>query len=669
MSKARRKIKKIISALFSALLVFTSVKTSFAETSNATDFDPNASSKNVFQMVNEKAGSSDNLQKNLISPLLGQGDMYNLEGSKSFKAQISCPSSTKFLEIIMQPQSSGDVNFFIYYDKNLDGNIDSSLYVSNVSGLCSDGFISCQLGTWNDCKFYKFSFPDDVLTYNEVSFYDVSGCFCINNYCGNGLAFRNAKYLLSVFGGVVVSVMQEAHPQLAVSKVQTDQLLIKYYGQDSQKCSVVKDYSQGFENPVYFYDNPYDLQSMGQSQLQSCPFTQLFQSHLENTIERRCTIRRIINEVKYDFTQVLTSSSSPQCPGYTTAEVCGENCLKFQMPIYISAGGAYTSYLTLDANPEMIAKLSSGKIRWCTNTTGPFPCTDDDGWYRFYLNGVLFASGGYGDCEPCWHTVNFPVDKVVEGTNTFQITIGGAGGGEGVQRGCRLIWVYLYFNSPLKGCYIADNYVEDNCQELRQKASTGECTLKDRTQNGVVTIKDYHSTGLIPLMECHTICENVFCYDDWTIEETYECKVDLPTYDMTRPQQILQSMNYSGSNLQFTDVRQENGTWVSYPNQGLVLTLQQGEACPKVCKVKVIEQEEDVGQAGAEGRYNMQKINVRYDFRECKNDVCPYDPSKGEEVVADCACLTDFNEALVSLQSLRMVGKDIICSSGQERSF
>jgi hypothetical protein len=651
-------------------LIFLSKGYASNQTSNQTA-DVKGTAKSLFDTINTKVGKPDKLRDVLVNPLLGQSVMSNIAGNQTFNATVSCPSSQKFLEIIMQPTQSGDTNFFIYYDGNFDRTIDSSLSVNGVSGLCGNGFIICDSGTWNNCRFYQLNYDGQFLSYKQTDFSNLSSCFCINSYCGNNLAWRNKDYVLSVFGGAVVGAFQKAKPQLAISKTQVQDVVIRYYGQDSKSCTISNEGAQGISDPVYFYDNPYNMVNVAKNMQASSPFTKMFTNYLENRMDRTCFIRRVINEVKYDFTQLMASSTSPQCPGISGVGICGENCIYFQMPIYIQAGGAYSTTLTFDANPDVKEKLSSAQIRWCTDTKGPYPCTDDDGWYNFYLNGQLFASGGYGDCEPCWHAVSIPINQLVIGQNTISGTIGGAGGEKGVLAGCRILWVYLYFNSPLKGCYITDNYVEDNCVSLRQKAKDGECSLKQRVQNGVITIKEYHNTGLQPLIECYEICGETFCYNDWTIEETYSCKTTFDNFDMTRPQQVLSTMNYTGGVLSFNDIRLEKGSWKDYPNQSLAINLDTGEACPKVCKVKIPEIEEEIGQLGNEGRFNITRpINIRYEFRECKdNTICEYDTSLGEEKVSDCACLNDFNEALASLQVLRMIGQDLICSSGVERSF
>lgn len=662
------KMKRVLLLIVSFFLIFPD----FSFTTD--EFNAEEKAQSLQSLIESQLGNPESLQRNYIAPMLGNGTLFTLDRSKSFQASITCPSSQKFLEVFMQPKSSGDIDFRAYYDTNFDGSFDGSVVFSGVSGICADGFIRCDAGTWNNCKYYKVKFDGSQLLEEETSFTNLSSCFCVNNFCGNNLVWKNKNYILSTFGGMLVSAFQKYNPRFAVSQTQISDVVISYYGQDINSCTVVSGQGVNVNNQERYFDNPYQMSIDAQAQFSSSEFSTLFANLWENLEERVCYTRRVINEKKYDLTQVATSSAADNCPGISGASVCGENCLQFQMPIYISAGGVYKSSLNIDINPEFKEKLTKIQLRWCTQTTGPYPCTDDDGWFQIYLNGNLAASGGYGDSEDCgaapaggcWHNVNISISNLVEGKNTIEVRIGGAGGGEGVQRGCRVLWLDFLFNAPLKGCYITDNYIEDTCESLRKNQL---CTLKDRIVDGVYVVQNGMNTGLQPLLSCQTICENIFCYNDWTIEEHYLCKTTLPELDFTRQQKNLETIQYGGSILSFSDIRKENGTWIDEGTKQFLISLQKEKGCPEVCKVKVIEDMPDVGEQGPISTKNTALPKVSYEYRECQNGACPYDPAKGEEMVQKCGCLTDFNDALVVLQAIRLAGQDIICTSGVKKTL
>ncbi|MEM4959588.1 MAG: hypothetical protein QXX12_06955 [Nanopusillaceae archaeon] len=636
------------------------------------NFDAKSNATWFYQQYENQFKNPSSLQQNFINPLLGGGTLSTLDKTKNFNATISCPSSSKFLEIIMQPQRTGDINFYVHVDTNLDGKLDRSFVFAGVSGLCVNGFIRCDPGTWNNCVYYTIELNGASLIERRVSLADLNSCFCVNNFCGSNLSWRNKEYVLKTFGGVIVSAYQKANPGFAVSNANVQDVVINYYGQSTKDCQVSQDKSNTgsqVSELVMFYDVPSMLKTRGEEVFRGSSYRSLMVGHLNQTVERRCTFRRVITEKRWDFTQVIVSSEAQNCPGISYVSACGENCLSWTMPIYISAGGTYSSSLSIDVNPEFKSKISSGRMRWCTQTRGPYPCTDDDGWYVFQLNGQTFARGSYKNREKCgnapaggcWNGVNVPVSSMVSGINTISVTIGGAGGPKGVLTGCRVIWGEFLFNAPLTGCYIEQNYIEDNCISLRNDP---KCVLKDRVQNGVITVKNRMKTGLTPLTQCIQICEDVFCFNDWTIEETYECDINFSLPEMTRAQEILKTIAYDGSVLRFDDIRKEGENYVRYPSQSINIKLDMGEACPEVCRVRIKEREPEVGNAGPISVRNLsiQDGMWREEYRECKQGRCPI--KEGEEVIANCACLTAFNEAIAILQSLRLMGEDIICSSG-----
>jgi len=649
----------------------------YSKTAVCGDFNPESQAQSIFSLYSSQTEDADALRENFINPLLGKGKLYNLERSRSFTASISCPASSKFLEIIMHPEDTGDVSFYVNWDSNFDGSMDRSSLFSSISGICSNGFIRCDPGTWQNCRYYKVVY-DGSLVEMETQRSRLSACFCINNSCGSNLAVKNKEYVLKTFGGVVVSAFHEYDPHYAVSQTDLSDMVVRYYGQSLAECSFPSDFSEGVKRPEIYYDNPYQMKADAQSIQAESSFTDMFTNLINQQTEKVCYTKRVITEVKYDLTDVLASSEAQNCPGINPGPgVCGTNCLKFTMPIYIHYGGSYRSTLTFDLNKEFIEKITDTiSFVWCTQTTGPYPCTDDDGWFVFYVNGIRVASGSYGDSEDCgnapnggcWHRVDISTSYFHEGSNSVVVVIGGAGGGEGVQAGCRIINVYFRFNSPLKGCYIDQNYIDDTCEAL---ANNPDCILKDKIVDGVYVLKDRTATGLFPVTECRTICEDTFCYDWWTIERHYICsEPDISMENLgKRPEEIISTLSYDGNQAGFNDIRKENESWVSYPDQKLNFTLKQGEDCEQVCKVKVPIDKTEVGERGPVVHFRTQGTAYRYDYRECRNNKCPYDPSKGEEVVAPCSCISLFPEAAAALQAVRLAGQDITCTTGVKKSL
>jgi len=104
--------------------------------------------------VQTETGDEESLNKNLMNPLMGGGSLNTFDKSKSFNAQIQCPSNKSFLEVTVQPGGTGDISHIIVKeDINIDGTWD--FYVDSnvtISGVCANGVISCDPGTWYNCK-------------------------------------------------------------------------------------------------------------------------------------------------------------------------------------------------------------------------------------------------------------------------------------------------------------------------------------------------------------------------------------------------------------------------------------------------------------------------------------------------------------------------------------
>jgi len=643
--------------------------------------DMKTQAKSLFDSIKGKFNTPQALNQNFVGPTLGNGTLSTFDNNKTFSANVACPSSTKFLEIIMQPQSNGNVNFNVYFDSNFDGSVDRTQYFSGISGLCGDGIIKCDAPvSWRNCRVYRINFNGNSFIETEASLQSLSHCFAMTNQQGTLIA---KDYILSTLGGVLIGALQRYNSHFAISRVKIQDVVITYYGQDSQKCNYNKNATtSGAENPeIYFggaysgdFSMAYQMASTGKSLQQSSPFTSMFASIYSNMTERSCEIKRVINQQSINWQDTVTSTSSPYCPSVNTYSLCGDACLQIQVPMYISAGSAYTTSLNLNMPSSMIPYLSQFQIQWCTQTTGPYPCTDDDGWYRFYLNGQLVASGSYKNSEDCgaapnggcWHVVRFSPGSL-SNTATITVAIGGAGGGQGVQAGCRVLYVNLLFSKPLTSCEITENRIDDGCVSLRNNS---DCSLKDKYIGGTPVIQNGINTGLKPLTTCQEICGETYCYDDWDAKEVYLCKNNSTQLDFTRAQKILSTINYDGNFLTFGDIRKENGTWKDYPNQSIQLQLEKGEACPQVCKVKIWSMGNEVGEKGPSEQFRYQNSpKVLYDYRECVDNVCPYDPNAGEEMVQACGCLTDFNDVAVSLQAIRLAGQDLICSSGIEKTL
>jgi len=125
-------------------------------------------------------------------------------------------------------------------------------------------------------------------------------------------------------------------------------------------------------------------------------------------------------QISLPWQNMFVSWSSP-C-SYKGPNLSSNNCVVFEFWVYNAYG---SSTLTVNLTPEMVNALTNVTFDWCTDTYAPNPCLDDDGSASFYVNGVLAASRGWGDCEPCNLSVNISPSYFKVGQNTITVQTGG----------------------------------------------------------------------------------------------------------------------------------------------------------------------------------------------------------------------------------------------------
>jgi len=300
--------KKKILSVFVVLVFVLSVGISFLWANDDEVSRAAQAGSSIGRSVQGALGSSSALNQKLFMPLLTPTPMYPLGGNESqgFRAQILCPSAKEFLKVIISPGSTGDLTLYIYYDKGFTGSLNTSLVVSGVSAICSNGFMRCNPGTMSDCSSYVFYLDGNELRYRMAvvsTGYGLSGCFCVNNACGgSNVLIANLNYVLRAVGGMVVSAFlnNPSRSSYVVSDSKIDGMSITFYGQDSSQCQFADQGSSSVQNLKTYYQNPGSLSSAGNvllgSQMgdsQSMAFMVYGAAQLSTGDVKTCIIRRV----------------------------------------------------------------------------------------------------------------------------------------------------------------------------------------------------------------------------------------------------------------------------------------------------------------------------------------------------------------------------------------
>jgi len=264
------------SIILAVILFLTIIPYTFAETAS-TDMTPEQQEgyNNAKQAGSslggtaiQQFGTESGIQQNINAPMTsGNTSMTTLDGNQSFTAQLTTPSSSRFLTIIIQPGSGGDITSVrIMQDTDMDDEADYDFMLPfRVSGVCGNGLISCNSGTWDNCYYYKWDVDSlDKLILEESSLGDnLGGCYCINNSCSSDLVWNNLQTILGSMGGGAAGAMMNKHPHYIITKVKIDGPSIIYYGQNPDNILQAAG-SYGNTSPEQFYQG--DLNSAAEDE-------------------------------------------------------------------------------------------------------------------------------------------------------------------------------------------------------------------------------------------------------------------------------------------------------------------------------------------------------------------------------------------------------------------
>ncbi|MEW6521871.1 MAG: hypothetical protein AB1461_20975, partial [Thermodesulfobacteriota bacterium] len=196
--------------------------------------DPTSAARDAASAGLKQFGSSEAIHKNASLPLtLGEAQLSTIDGSDAAAVQISHPSSSAFLTVAVQKAASGDLTpVRVRQDLDFDGNFDYSYQPPlPISGICANGVISCDPGTWDHCRTYRWTSDSDGrarLATSPMS--TLAGCYCVNMSCGSP---GNVRDMLKDLGGGAVAVVQQRQSGYAVSRVELTDSAVSYYGQNN----------------------------------------------------------------------------------------------------------------------------------------------------------------------------------------------------------------------------------------------------------------------------------------------------------------------------------------------------------------------------------------------------------------------------------------------------
>ncbi|MCC4234811.1 hypothetical protein LL253_19240 [Sphingobium soli] len=627
--------------------------TTQAQTTGAQDMDARARAAAAASRA--KSSDSEAITSNFLTPGLANQPVSTVDNSRSFTPNLACQQSATMLELLVQPGATGDISHLaIAQDKDLDGHFDSNLTVPvPVSGICANGVIACDPGSWNDCRSFQWDVASSGdLKLTQVDLPALSGCYCVNASCGANLVAGNLPSVLKDLGGGVVGALTSADPRIGVAQASIEGPVIRYTGAQTTACT-----NSPQVLATTYRANPTAISGDASSASQaSSVFTALADSPAGNgkaEETRSCTIEREITVKAWDFEDIVAASGA-----ITSTSSCGTGCLRFEIRGAGSCGSSPPVY-AMTFTPLVPARIRSARI---------VEMGADD-WVQGRINGQVVGYAGKrpwtgdalpsGDCrisDDPWYNRN-PIDFTAQlqaGATIVGARVRGGGGGN---------WGYVTVEIQVDtNCEVSERLV-DLCAGY---AGDTACRLTQEDVDGVETVRNGVNTGLKPLPQTRLFgtgrCTYQYSRDFFLRTRRYACLID--TSGTTQPDlsRAAYIIDHSTETLLADQTRRADGSLSQTTRAFALPDRPTVAACESVCKTRAPSANSGVAPAGTVAQ--KQNVPVGWDsfYHACTSDnVCPLGP--GEVIVSNCGCLDDFPEAVVMMQTVRLAGSDLACTA------
>jgi len=670
--------------------------------------------------VLNRFGSTEGIRQNASNPLTAGGQLQSVDGSSTGSVTLTNPSSTAFLTVLVQPGATGDLTTVqIAQDTDFNGQADYSFVLPvRVSGVCGNGIISCNAGTWENCVAYRWTADaDGKASLEGVSLSNLGGCYCLNQSCGSSLPWSNLGLVLKDLGGGVVGAVQKAKDRYVVTQVSIDGSSISYYGQNTSN-------SGGSSTQAQYLGNPAALASdaEGTTSTQAGDPNSLYSAMLSGFLQRG------------------TSHSSNTCPVTRNISVTGPNChAGTYNPLKNKCERTFATW-NMGTDNSASAFLSwdgtdfVGSGGWNTYPATTTCTPDSEGNSSCYptCNPGDYYDADYGQCVdnspailPRWTTTlsleageTVYVKMVKDAAGSMQDTYAGMGVtvngqylGHTTFSGHNYPWnmgedyaKVISYTAPTAGDYLfrvwafavdpgswwltahtmiaseqdftcntSENII-NNCQSLENNT---DCKLQEETVDGVTTYQNYNPTLLSPLPSAKTygdnICATEFTRNWWRKDRTYFCRTD-SNFDMAEAGQRVDTITRStlnsgtGASIPYDDLRKDpnTGEWLASSHAVQLPDLPGVDDCQLVCKTRKPVQDTQAGATGTTTSYRTSSQAWEFFYKTCTADAgCPVE--SGEEIIKDCQCLNEFAEAASIMTVLDTASRDLICSDGNKK--
>jgi len=521
-------MRKVLVSIACFLMVLGSSATPWAW--DQTWPEASSSGKSAANQVLPKVNKGGKITSRFSNPLTSNASpLYTFDNNTGFNAQLTAPSSNAFVDLFIAPSSTGDLTTVtLRQDTDFDGSFDYAYSVTSpVSGVCANGFISADQGTWTNKHYFTWTADTSGrVTATEVpSLLDLAGCYCINSSCGSNLVWANIGTILKDLGGGIVSTIQNQRT-VTITSTEVTGTEILYYGQQSSSMgSTTGVYFSGTAHPEQYYAGgggslPADSEVLNQSADPDSFYyqlNQLSQNIGTSSTPVQCQVVRSVTMHELGLNDIIM----PQ-DGTGQVRQCGPSCLEIVLGrigdnYWCASCAIFEEYYNVFVqHPERIQRATLVRAKW-------------DDRIQVWIGGSKVWSGPNSDntfppeapgrCElsTSWDWgLNVDVTDNFRhyGTVNTKIRVSVAGCGEG------FAIIRVTVNDL---CEIHED-VTNTCSSLE---SDSNCRLRDEQVDGVYTYRNSNPTGLEPIPSCKTItggtCAQTVCREWWQQNRTYLC--------------------------------------------------------------------------------------------------------------------------------------------------
>jgi len=609
------------------------------------------------QATAEYYSNPDTLQNNVVDPLLSSANMVSADGT-TFSAQASCRAENEYLRVYALPQPSGDLDVTVIHDHDLDGAFAPAQTISDVAGICHNGYAQNCNGDFSSCDFFEWSvdsgFNVSGIPSSITQGGGVQGCYCINNSCGAGLYFVNQERIHDDIGTGISLAFQRSNPSFGITNVQTVAGITSFYGHDPDTCDA------GETTQQTFYDNPSLIPSAafaasGSSTLFASVSSAQSSGHTATT--QACFEEHGLDVLEPSLNDIIEIT---RFNGNVSINSCGANCVMvtFGLPgdDYVIGGSCSQWSHRADIEvkrPEMI-----------NNVTFLDVYHDDESQVRYTKDGnetLIFNSTPWNinaipaNCETNRRetlTPNIDITHLFNDTGTSELTFYHIAGDGGEMLGN----VRFLLNPQCESTPTINN----TCGSI-----PSDCYLDGEEIDGVTTVVNTVGTGLLPLPSARTFtggsCSETITRPYWRIDRTYKCPASGSLYDFSAGLERAAIINTSTTETGYDDRRIVNGITIDSTQTLSLPAMPVVNDCEQSCKTRRVVDELGIATSGLSVGSRPNDTRYEYSYKSCEASTCPLEV--GETIETPCGCIDRFSEAASAIQAFRLAGKDFVCTT------